>query len=143
MPIFNNVPGGTLPAALAWSATYIALLILMQIGLMCQVVVQRRAKRVAFGDGGDKRLARSIRAHGNFIENVPAALVALILLPLVGAASWLIHLVGGMMVVARLLHAHGLHSAKIPSFGRVFGVVLTWASLTSAAIGLLALAWFR
>ena len=143
MPIFNNVPGGTLPSALAWSATYIAALLLMQLVLMTLVILQRRSKRVAFGDGGDRALARAIRAHGNFTENVPAALAALVILPLLGAATWLVHFVGGLMVIARLFHAQGLHSPVIPSMGRILGVVLTWASLIIAVIGLLVLAWLR
>ncbi|MES2672255.1 MAG: MAPEG family protein, partial [Pseudomonadota bacterium] len=86
---------------------FASLHILLMLVLAVRVVMHRRAHRIGIGHGGDKDLARKVRAHGNFIEYVPVALLILGLLELSGlGATWLWGL-GGTLLLARVLHAYG------------------------------------
>ena len=54
---------------------YATLAAVILIVLALRVIGARRSRRVAIGDGADDDLARRIRAHGNFTEYAPLALV--------------------------------------------------------------------
>ena len=56
----------------------------------------RRTSKINFGDGGDNELRNRMRAHGNFIENVPIGLFLLLLNDLNGAADSTLMLLGGI-----------------------------------------------
>jgi uncharacterized protein len=133
MPILiDDLKTLALVSALRTSALYIALLIVMLVVLAFLVINQRRKKLIGIGDGGDKVAARMIRVHGNFCENAPFAMALLILLPMLGGSSFLIHGVGGFFLLGRMAHAYGLSQAAGSSVGRVGGMVMT---LTSLLIG--------
>ncbi len=68
---------------------YAALAAVILIVLSLRVIGARRSRRVAIGDGADEDLARRIRAHGNFTEYAPLALVLILLLELGGAPAWI------------------------------------------------------
>ncbi len=87
---------------------YTALLALLLLGLAIRVVVLRWRTKTGIGDGGDRVLARAIRAHGNAIEYVPIALVLLLAAELGGAGPTLLHGCGIGLVAARIVHASGL-----------------------------------
>lgn len=115
------------------------------LALLWPIVRLRRGRRVGLGDGGDRELLRRIRVHANFVEYVPMVLVLLALLELGGLDRRLVATMGGLLLVARLLHAHGLSRSEGKSFGRFWGTLLTWgvllvASLAAVALGLRALA---
>ena len=116
---------------------YIALLILGHIALAAGVVRQRQRSRVGIGDGNDPLLHRWIRAHGNYCENVPFGIAELILLPIVGASAWIIHIVGLSLIVGRAAHAQGLTKTSGESTGRLIGASATWLSLILGALTLL------
>ena len=144
MPIFLDKNGQGLvgfTGASAWAASYIAILIVMAVILALNVARQRKPKQIGIGDGGDHTLLRSIRVHGNFVENVPFALAALVMLPLIGAPVWAVHVIGVSTIIARVLHAIGLSGSAGASAGRVIGILLTWGSLLFSALLLLWLAW--
>lgn len=127
--------------ALSFAATYVAMLVLLGLVLTAGVISVRRSQKVGIGDGGNHTLARRIRVHGNFSEQAPLILALLVMLPLLGAREWLVHAVGLTGLVGRILHAIGLGKSIGPSFGRVAGMLLTWASLAIGVVGLLVLAW--
>jgi uncharacterized protein len=138
MPIFiDDLKTLALVGSLRVSAVYIALIILMAIVLTVLVILQRRSKLVGIGDGGDKTIARMIRVHGNFAENAPYVMALLILLPMLGAGSLVIHLVGGLFLLGRIGHAFGLSQSAGSSLGRVGGMVLTFTSFLIGAGALL------
>lgn len=129
-------------ASLAAAALYTGLLILMNVALQANVIRLRRRKLIGVGDGGDKEMMRAVRMHGNFAENAPFAIGALILLALVGATAPLVHAIGLLLIVGRTLHAYGLHTSAGSSLGRVGGMLLTFTALTIAAVTLIAQALF-
>jgi len=63
--------------ALPVAAIYSALLITGLLPLTLVVVRQRRARQVGIGDGGNRGLARAIRVHANYVENMPFSLESL------------------------------------------------------------------
>jgi uncharacterized membrane protein YecN with MAPEG domain len=87
---------------MAAAATLLNLWLGMRVGQL------RRAHRVSIGDGGAQPLVARMRAQANFVEYTPFFLILLGLIELaVGTALWL-WTVGGLYMVARLLHAFGM-----------------------------------
>ncbi|WP_017653033.1 MAPEG family protein [Fortiea contorta] len=74
----------------------------------------------------DGLLQRKVRAHGNFAEYVPQALLFLLVLELIHAQTWLLWLLGSVLTIARVAHAWGLIQTYGPSLGRAIGFFLTW-----------------
>jgi uncharacterized protein len=97
---------------------------LLQTALTALVIRQRTQAQVSLLDGGDKQLLHRIRAHGNFVETAPMALLLMALLEMSAmSAGWLWGL-GGMLVVGRVLHAYGLLSGRV-SWPRLVGMSMT------------------
>lgn len=116
------------------TAIYAALCGLMMIGLAWLVVRQRHRTGVGIGAGGEAALERAVRAHGNFAEYVPLALLLLLLAETGGAhAAWL-HANGAALLVARLLHGFGLTRAAGRSFGRFWGTAVTWLVIVALSL---------
>jgi uncharacterized protein len=112
---------------------FASLHILLMLYLALRVVSHRRAMKIGIGDGGDHRLQRKIRAHGNFIEYVPIALILLALLELSGLAALWLWIFGGALFAARLLHAFGLSRKSGYSPERFIGTLLTWIVMAAMA----------
>ncbi|HAI58391.1 MAG TPA: hypothetical protein DCM32_00730 [Xanthomonadaceae bacterium] len=108
---------------------YAALCALLVFVLSLRIALLRRRLRIGIGDGGDAGLARAIRAQANAIEYVPLALVMLLIAENNGAAAAFVHACGSGLLLARVLHAVGLSASAGVSFGRFWGILLTWAIL--------------
>jgi uncharacterized membrane protein YecN with MAPEG domain len=112
---------------------YAALLALLLVALALRVVALRWTTKTGIGDGGDRRLARAIRVHGNAIEYVPIALVLLLVAELGNATPALLHGCGIALVAARVLHAAGLSRTAGVSPGRFAGTVATFTVIAVLA----------
>jgi uncharacterized membrane protein YecN with MAPEG domain len=110
-----------------------ALLTIIQIGLMLTVIKMRGDAGVFIGSGGNDGLERIIRAHGNFIENVPTFLVCLMLIELMVGSTLLVALLGGVVLVARLAHAIALSANSGVTAGRLVGTLGTVIPMLVAA----------
>lgn len=130
------------PAHISAAALYTGLMILMAIVLQVGVIRHRGAKKIGIGDGQDKDLARAIRVHGNYVENVPFALVGLVMLALIGAPAIVIHGVGVLMIIGRIAHAIGLSQSAGTSVGRAGGMIMTFIALIITAVTLIVRAIF-
>ena len=117
------------------TALYAALLALWILLLLLRVVVLRWRTRAGTGDGGDRRLAKAIRVHGNAIETMPIALLLMFGYELGGGSPQLLHGCGLLLLVGRLGHAQGISRTFGLSAGRMLGT-LTFATV----VGLLAAA---
>ncbi len=118
----------------AITAIYGGLLGVLYLALCWQVVDRRRQAKVGLGTGGDPALERAVRVHGNFAEYVPLFLVLLLVAELNGAAAWVLHALGGVFLLSRIGHAHGLSRSGGTSRGRFFGTLFTWIALLVAAL---------
>ena len=90
------------------TALYAALLGLVMIVLQLLVGRQRFDTDVSLYDGGHRPLAVAIRRHANWAEHVPFALILLALIELNGAPTGWLHLLGGALLAARIIHPFGL-----------------------------------
>jgi uncharacterized membrane protein YecN with MAPEG domain len=98
--------------------------------LSVRVIRKRRQLSVSVGDAGDEEMTRRIRAQANFSEYVPIALLLILLLELAGTPTALLHLLGIVLLVGRLLHAWSLTARS--GWARVAGMTMTFAVLVSA-----------
>lgn len=87
---------------------YAAILAGGLIYLLLSVIRMRRDLKIAWGDGGNQDLMRQIRAHGNFVETVPMALILMLVAELSMAPIWFLHLMGLTLIGARAAHYIGL-----------------------------------
>jgi uncharacterized membrane protein YecN with MAPEG domain len=120
-------------AAALWAGLHIILLLVLSV----LVTRQRRRHQVEIGDGGVPALTQAIRAFGNATEYVPAALVGLVVLAMAGAAPLLIHAIGFVLFVGRVLHAVGLSRTSGASWPRVIGATATWLAYIALGVTLL------
>lgn len=123
------------------TATIASLCGLLIIFLAYRVVVARRRAKVGIGDGGDQTLACAVRAHANFTEYVPLALILLAAWEINGGPRLGLWIAGGLLVVSRLIHAWGLSHRSGVSFGRFWGTAGTWLVILGLSVANL-LVWF-
>jgi hypothetical protein len=97
-------------------------------------VIQRRGKGSFLGDGGDQALLRVIRGHANFAEYVPLALLMMGFLEVSRFSIYVLHALGIVLVVARLLHGYALSFTEHFPFGRFWGAALTFIVLATEAV---------
>lgn len=105
---------------------------LLQFVLTVYVIVRRAQTRVSFLDGGDEQLLRRIRAHGNFTETAPMALLLMLLLELRsfnGTGLWIF---GALLIFGRLLNAHSILTNNA-AWSRRGGIALTLAVISIEA----------
>lgn len=113
---------------------YASLLALLLIGLSYNVVRLRRRHQVGIGTGSVQALERAVRAHANFCEYVPLALLLLGLIELGGKVpGWTLHILGLALLAGRIAHAQGLSRSAGASRARVVGTALTWGVLLVAS----------
>ena len=117
--------------------TYAALLTVLFIGLSVRTIKQRFRHRVAVGDGNKPELVRAMRAHANFAEYVPLALILIWMTEAVSFPGWVIHLLGVTLVVGRFFHAYGIMQVNEDLRFRQLGMSLTFLVLVTAAALLL------
>ncbi len=116
------------------SSIYFGLLALLLVVLSVRVIQLRYRYKVEIGDGGVPELQRAIRAHANFIEYVPIALLLILMADLVGHQKWVVHVLGIALLVGRLAHAFGFTTGQGPNLGRGLGVGLTMLVLIAGAV---------
>ncbi|MCX7374247.1 MAG: MAPEG family protein [Alphaproteobacteria bacterium] len=117
---------------------YAALLGLMLVALSIAVIRQRGRAKVALGDGGDKHLQRAIRAHANFVEFAPLALLLIAMAEWQGSPAWLVHIMGAALVIGRGLHGFGISQEPERFIFRQAGMMLTFSVLIVAALACMA-----
>ena len=105
---------------------------MLNIALAYRVTRLRHAHGVSLGEGGATPLQIGIRAHGNNAEYVPLALILLLTAELCGGSRMVLHLLGGTLLFARVLHPIGL-PRKSPNAPRWLGVALTFTMIAASA----------
>ena len=121
-------------SALTVTPLYALALVALLLVLSARVILRRRDRRIALGDGDDAELRARVRAQANFAEYVPFALLLMAMAEANGASAPRLHLLGGSLLVGRLLHAWGVGRAKQDLRARTLGMILTFAVLIGAAL---------
>jgi uncharacterized membrane protein YecN with MAPEG domain len=121
-------------------AIYAAINALIMLVLGMLVVRARVKTRTEIGDGNDPAMIGPLRAHANNTETVPMAIVLLLVLYALGEGAVMLHIIGILLTLGRLLHAFGLSRSIGTSIGRFGGMVLTWLAYIIAIADVLWLA---
>ncbi|HVJ90643.1 MAG TPA: MAPEG family protein [Labilithrix sp.] len=129
------MPSSPLPV----SVLFAAILALAQVPITVAVGLRRAHTNIQFLDGNDVRLLRLMRAHGNFVETVPTALIAMAAAEAAGLPRSLVAAGGAALVIGRALHYSTILSSGF-GLGRAAGMVLTLLS-TAAFAGYALVRW--
>ena len=113
---------------------------LLQCALTALVIRRRVQTGVNLMDGGDDPLLRRIRAHGNFTETAPIALILIALLELRGLEPAGLWALGVCLLLGRILHAAGL-LARGARWSQLAGAVLTVAVLSLGGLLCIRMYW--
>ena len=92
---------------------YAGLLGIMSIAVSFPAGRLRGSTGISVGDGSNQALLLAMRRHGSFTEFVPLALLLLALLEMARAPGLAIHIMGALLVVARICHAVGLKADTV------------------------------
>jgi uncharacterized membrane protein YecN with MAPEG domain len=104
-------------------AFYIALSLLFNPVLMLRIGLHRQKKKINLGDGGDADMLSRIRAHGNYTEVAPLALIGLLALAFMNGSPIMAHIFGATYFIGRILHFLGMRGTF--GQGRVIGTLMT------------------
>lgn len=116
---------------------YASLLAILYLCLTVYVIQGRWKYHIGLGDGGNPAMLQRIRMHANCAEFVPFGLLLLFLVDYSHFSAVIVHILGIMLLVGRILHAQGIHQNPVLSFGRSAGVVLTLSMILACAVLLL------
>jgi len=109
----------------------------MHVVFTLRVGNYRFKSKISLGDGGDRELLKRVRAQGNFIENVPIALLLILLNDLDGAADNTLMLMGSILLISRLTHYLTIVTVKLPWILRPFSMLGTLGTIIAASVMLL------
>lgn len=116
---------------------YAALLGVVFVLLSVRTLRLRRRLRVAVGDGGNALMLRGMRVHGNFAEYVPLGLLLIAGAEALSAPAALVHGLGIVLLVGRLVHAFGVSQEAEVFAYRVGGMALTFTCYLVAAAAII------
>ncbi|AQA19251.1 hypothetical protein BST95_14370 [Halioglobus japonicus] len=116
---------------------FAALFGILHVIFTLRVGAYRFKSGISLGDEGDKELRNRIRAHGNFIENVPIGLILLLLNDLNGLSDTVLMVLGSVLLAARVLHYVMIVSRSLPIVLRPISMLGTLGSILTLAILLL------
>lgn len=120
---------------LRFAPLYAGLIAILVVFLGYRVTAFRRSEKKGLEQiDCSAKMRCAIRAHANAVENVPLALLLLLMLELNHLNPILTNIFGIMLVVGRVLHAWGLSSSEGVSFGRFHGTILTWLSILGMGV---------
>jgi hypothetical protein len=105
---------------------------LLHVWLATRVSQVRRQVKIGVGDGGNEALARRMRAHANYIENMPLMLILLFLLELATGGSLWLWGAALVFILARISHAFGMDRPGANRW-RVAGISISMIVLVGLA----------
>lgn len=119
---------------LTLTGIYAAFLGIILIVLRMRITIIRAKTGISIYHDDDMVLAERIRQHGNFIENVPHALMLMAIVELSGVSPAMLHVIGGLLLASRALNPFGIkhNNAKNPI--RIVSGIMTVLSMVMAII---------
>ena len=117
------------------TALYAGPLALIILWTAFGVVSIRRAEKISLGHGGNALLECRIRGHANAVETIPIALILLGLAEGLGTPSWVLHLLGLMLLAGRAVHALHFRELREGITLRFYGMALTITAIALLALG--------
>jgi len=114
------------------SALYASILALWVIKLTIDVIKQRRKHKISFGDGNIDELKIARDAHENAIDTIPMFLILLFCFEYNSQMVWLVHILGIVFVIGRILHSKGMLGQTFKP--RVLGMQITLCTTIALSI---------
>ncbi len=116
------------------TSLYAGILGLIYVGLSVYVILGRFKHQVNLSDGGNEDMLKRIRIHANFMEYVPIVLILMVLGEVEGVSETFIHVLGGVLVLSRVMHFLGILNIIPSVLGRRGGMALTLLVIITASI---------
>jgi uncharacterized membrane protein YecN with MAPEG domain len=108
---------------------------IMLVMLSWRVVkLRRKYDSSKMKESGHNELTAAVRAQGNLIEYLPISLLLMWMLETMQFSGWIVHGLGILLVVARLMHVHGLNEPSGNGAGRKLGTRLTWLQIVIGSL---------
>lgn len=111
------------------TALYAAFFAIMFAALRIHVSILRGKYDVSILHDNKMDLALRIRRHGNFNENVPYAIVLMLIAEALGTPALWIHVMGLALVVSRVFHVISLDVENTASPLRIIGGIIATAAM--------------
>jgi hypothetical protein len=112
-----------------FTSLYASLLAFIFLILTYKVIKIRKSNHITIGDNNNLALQRAIRAHGNFTETVPLALILLALAEYYGASIFILHIGGLSLLIGRMTHGYAISHIQENLNLRKIGMILTLFSI--------------
>lgn len=106
------------------AAMNIGLLVILMMALKFYVAGRRGKLKLPSGETTPE-FDRALRVQMNAVEDVPALMVGIGALAMLGMPAWYIHAVGLVLLISRILHAAALAGSSGFSIGRAVGTTGT------------------
>lgn len=106
-----------------------SLLSLLYIIISLKIIKLRHQYKVSIGSGGNERLEMIIRAHGNFAEYVPIALILILCAEINQANIIILIILAFSLLLGRLFHAYAFVFNKQHFKFRAYGMILTFTTI--------------
>ena len=114
--------------------TFAAIFGVLHVIFTLRVGNYRRTSKINFGEGGDMELRNRMRGHGNFIENVPIALMLLLLNDLNGLSDMFLMAMGSVLLVSRIVHYLMIVTRSLPIILRPLSMLGTLGTILVSAV---------
>jgi uncharacterized membrane protein YecN with MAPEG domain len=111
---------------------YGALFAFFYIKLSFDIITVRKRENIGLGDGGHAQLINTTRAHANFIEYTPFAILLLFILEMQNFNKFTLHTAGITFLLARVIHWQALKRENLRL--RVIGMALTFLVLLTLGV---------
>lgn len=119
---------------------YAGILGLMMIALMIRAIRLRMKHRVSLGHGEQPDLEKAIRAHGNFVEVVPFALIIMFILETDQVNSLALYAFGTILILSRALHAYSIYHSVFKM--RTLSMILTMLLIAVGSVSVIGMYLF-
>lgn len=116
---------------------YTSILVIIFLILSVLAITARVKSGINLGLSGEyDDLTKKVRAHGNFTEYIPLAIIMLLLAESAKLPGIALHIYGIGLVLGRLVHAFGIYSGKTKIPYRVIGMSMTLTLMSVLSIWL-------
>ena len=113
---------------------YAGVMGLLLIVLSWRIVNLRNINKGKMNEEDHSIMAAATRAQGNLIEYLPTALLLLFFVEILEFRSEIVHALGALLIIARLMHIKGLNDPSGKSTLRKLGTRLTWTMMGAASL---------
>ena len=100
---------------------YAGLLCLIGLVLAGLVGRLRGSGNISLGTGGNRELIEADRRHMNWVEFVPFILLLFAIYEINGGSKTWLHVMGSVLLVARIAHPFGLSATRMMMWQRMVG----------------------